>query len=104
MRKVAILRYFGRSTIRQCAATLGLARKKSAYGEHARWPLRARLSLLNGSQLPLSRPSGGHPCLCPATQIESSDPFCYFVTSVPHPSGPFRDQLHLSHNVARGDT
>jgi len=28
VRKIAIIRYFGRSTIRQCAATLGLAREK----------------------------------------------------------------------------
>jgi hypothetical protein len=39
--------------------------------------------------------------LCPATQIESSG---LLVTSVPYTSGPFHDPLHLSHNVARGDT
>jgi len=59
-------------------------------------------SRLNGSTLRLQ--TFGGPLLSPATRIESSDPFCYFVTSVPHPSEPFRDQSHLSHNVARGDT
>lgn len=103
MRKDATIRYLGRNTIRQCAATLGLAREK--VGPRSARPVAPRppaLSLLALRRR--CRPSRDHSCLCLATRIESSDPFCYLVTSVPHPSEPFRDQSHLSHNVARGDT